>query len=70
MYSLYPPRPASPAYRAQADILSPANHAQADILSFAHRAQADLISLAYRAHSWLKLEKGGGDLSQPLLTLL
>jgi len=59
MYSLYPPRPASPAYRAQADIISPAN-----------RAQADLISLAYRAHSWLKLERGGGDLSQPLLTLL
>ena len=41
-----------------------------DILSPANRAQADIISLAYRAHSWPKLERGGGDLSQPLLTLV
>jgi len=60
----------SPANRAQADIISLAYRAQADILSPANRAQADIISLAYRAHSWPKMERGGGDLSQPLLTLL
>jgi len=60
----------STAYRVQADILPTAYRAQADLISPAYRAQADLFSLAYRAHSWPKLERGGGDLSQPLLTLL
>jgi len=51
----HPPRqPPSSQPRKMADILSP----------------ADLISPASRAHRWPKMERGGGDLSQPLLTLL
>ena len=56
----------------QASLISTAYRAQADILptSLAYRALTDILSLAYRAHSWPKLERGDGDLSQPLLTLL